>query len=135
MSLRRAYEAALGSYPRAYRERFGAEMQLVFEKAAEECRQQGSAALLRFLLIEAVGLVRGAAVEWLNQIGGRSIPGNYLTPCDEIAAAQEEVNVSIRRMVHAIAHHDFAGARFYSAEEGRAQSVLEVLLAKRRAVE
>jgi hypothetical protein len=49
---------------------------------------------------------------------------------DEIAAAQVRISILIERMVHAIANHDFSGARRASYEERQAQQELRRLRAK-----
>ncbi len=48
----------------------------------------------------------------------------------EIAEAQERTETLIERMVHAIANHDFEGARRYARQETEARETLRVLREK-----
>jgi hypothetical protein len=74
------YRALLRLYPRDYRAAFAAEMSRAFGLAAGERRGQGRAAYLRFVLGESIGLIGGAASEWVAKlttsrfIRGRSLP-------------------------------------------------------------
>ena len=55
-------------------------------------------------------------------------------PCaavpNEIAEAEKRVEFCLRRMEHAIATHDFPGARFYSNEDLKARENLRQLRLK-----
>jgi hypothetical protein len=71
------YRALLRLYPRDYLAAFAPEMLRAFELAAAEHRGRGQAA---FVLGELIGLMRGAAAEWIAKlttssfIRGRSLP-------------------------------------------------------------
>lgn len=49
---------------------------------------------------------------------------------DEIAAVKQRVEFCLRRMEHAIANHDFPGARSYSYEDLKAREQLRKLWEK-----
>jgi len=49
---------------------------------------------------------------------------------NEIAEAEKRVESCLRKMEHAIANHDFPGARFYSDEDLKARDHLRRLRAK-----
>jgi hypothetical protein len=119
----RAYKLLLHLYPRRFRATFGEEMTRVFEESAKERRGQGPLAYSGFILRELMGLVTGAAGAWL---GGRPIrPLEMASETSELPAdlaeAQRCVDASIEGMVHAIAHHQFEKARFYSLAERKAR--------------
>lgn len=72
--MRRAYARLLRLYPRDYRAMFGREMQRAFEITAEQRRSK------EFIAKELLGLIRGAASEWIAKlttdrtIRGRTLP-------------------------------------------------------------
>jgi hypothetical protein len=68
MNFRAPYQIPLRLYPRDYRSLFAAEMLMVFEEMARERRRRGAAALVRFTLGEMLGLVAGAAAEWIAKL-------------------------------------------------------------------
>jgi hypothetical protein len=74
------YRALLRVYPRDYQAAFAAEMSRAFELAADERRGQGRGVYLRFVVGESIGLIGGAASEWIAKlttssfIRGRSLP-------------------------------------------------------------
>ncbi len=152
MRAEQAYRTLLRLYPSDYRALFALEMQTAFERAAEEHRLLRRPVFIRFLLGEFVGLVSGVSAEWIakltadSSVRGRCLPdlrmmrppgvprelwfagvypghGQGSVP-DEILAAQAQVSMLIQRMVHAIANHDFPGARRYSYEERIAREEL-----------
>jgi hypothetical protein len=152
MNGRRAYRTLLRLYPNDYRALFAVEMQNAFEQAAEEGRLQCGPVFIRFLVGEFIDLLVGAGVEWIakwttdSSIRGRCLPdlrmirppgvprelwfagtglnaGQASLP-DEVTEAQDRISVLIHRMVYAIAHHDFSGARRYSYEERQARDEL-----------
>jgi hypothetical protein len=151
MSLKRAYESLLRLYPRDYRARFAAEMSSAFDEAALERSRQGRISYARFASTELAGLAMGAAVEWIAKlttdasVRGRSLPDRLLMrppgvswethysgaflPAD-VSEAQERTDVLVQRMVRAISHHDFEGARRYSNEEREARESLLALREK-----
>jgi len=67
-------------YPSDYRSLFAAEMLSALEIAAAKHRGQGRPAFLRFVLAELIGLMRGAAAEWIakwttdRSVRGRCLP-------------------------------------------------------------
>jgi hypothetical protein len=136
--MRRAYDTLLRLYPPEHRASFAAEMLAVFEEAAGEHYAYGRLARIRFAVAELIGLVIGAGVEWVEKI---LRPASYIkTGCtraqpqstlpQEVMEAQARVNLSVNRMVHAIANHQFEKVRFYSSEEYKARENLRVLREK-----
>ncbi|MCU1258007.1 MAG: ATPase [Bryobacterales bacterium] len=158
MKLKRAYRTLLRLYPEDYKAMFAAEMWNTFEKAAEERRREEGLALVRFAFAELIGLMTGAAAEWIaklttdSSVRGRRPPdvrmmrppgvpqqlwfagacmslGQGSGP-DEVAEAENRIETLIARMVHAIANHDFPGARSYSYQEREAREDLRRLRQK-----
>ena len=140
-------------YPADYRLAFEVEMQAAFDRSAKEHRDRGRLPYLRFLMKELAGLGTGAIREWIaksrtsRSVRARTLPdlGNmrpagvpgelwFATPRrsvpDEIAAARQRVEFCLRRMEHAIANHDFPGARYYSDEDLKAREQLRQLREK-----
>ena len=80
MNLNRAYRPLLRLYPSDYRALFAAEMQHAFQQAAEEHRLLGRSVWMRFILGEFLGLLMGAAEEWIAKrttdraVRGRCLP-------------------------------------------------------------
>ena len=78
--MKRAYWTLLGLFPADYRALFAVEMLTAFEKAAEDGRAQGLAAVIRFLVVEFLSLMTGAGMEWIakwttdSSVRGRSLP-------------------------------------------------------------
>ena len=76
----RAYQILLKLYPADYTAFFAAAMLGAFEKAAEDGRHHGRAALVRLALVELTGLLKGAAAEWIAKlmtdrcVRGRCLP-------------------------------------------------------------
>ena len=156
MIFKAAYRALLRLFPEDYRLFFETEMLDAFCRASEEQRARGPFAYCRFVCKELAGLVLSAPVEWIakattgSSIRARSLPDLRLmrpagvprelwfasakAPCapvpDDIAEAEKRVEFCLRRMEHAIATHDFPGARFYSNEDLKARERLRVLRAK-----
>lgn len=119
----RFYRAVLSLYPAAYREAFGLEMLEVFKEAGCVIRKRGLLPWLSFLNCEFVGLLKGLVTERAVQWSEREA---YIS--SRSAEAQHEVDYLIRRMEWAIAHHDFARARFYSSAERIARARLNALM-------
>jgi hypothetical protein len=90
---------------------FESEMLMLFEEASAEQRGRGLAAFFWFSLRELVGLVGGGGFEWIAKCGR---PDRYLEP---VPYGAERLAFLIRRMEYAIAHHQFAKARYYAEEE------------------
>jgi hypothetical protein len=122
--MRRAYEAMLLLYPRDYARLFADEMLAVFDQGAVEQSKRGRWALLRFAVNEMKDLLVGAGAEWISKLSNSSAymyeygGANQRVAGDEgvdnLSAAQERVDLILRRMEYAIAHHQFQKARWYS---------------------
>ncbi len=143
--MKRVYEFLLRLYPRDYRAVFAKEMSNAFEQGLAERRDQGWGAAWRFALAELVGLTIGAGIEWIaklstdSSVRGRSLPDRQLSAHyagafpnfpEEVSKAQERTELLVKRIVHAISHHDYVGARRYSDEERIARENLRVLRRK-----
>jgi hypothetical protein len=96
----------------------------VFEKALEERQGRGWFALARFTILELAGLLTGAGSEWIARMNGT---GPSVSP-DARNQAERRIEFLIERTVYAIAHHDFEGARLYSAAERRERDNLRNIL-------
>jgi hypothetical protein len=158
MSVGQTYRTLLRLYPSDYRALFVLEMQNAFERTAEERRLLGRPAFFRFLLSEFIGLLSGVGAEWIaklttdNSVRGRCLPdlrmmrppgvswalwfaGAYQSDGqgslpEEVLEAESRISTLIQRMIHAIANHDFPGARRYSYEERLARDELRRLRQK-----
>ena len=158
MSVVSVYNALLSLYPRDYRESFSREMRTAFKKASEERLAQGRLAYAGFVMAEFGGLLVGAATEWIakwttsSSIRGRTLPDmQRMRPAgvprelwfaaagdhaaanqipDELIEAEKRTEFLVNRMVHAIANHDFEGARSYSLQEIKAREKLRRLREK-----
>jgi hypothetical protein len=124
MKVRRACEILLRLYPREHRELFGEEMMAVFQQAAEERRGRA------WVLKEWIGFIVGAGAAWIAKLTGRSgsVPDQAWS--SEVMEARARVELLVSRTVHAIATHDFPGARFYFEEERKAREDLRLLRGK-----
>ena len=109
--MKRAWRTLLRLYPPAHRELFAAEMEAVFDQAAEERRMAGWLAFAGLLIAELYGLLMGAGGAWLAE--SRRGPLAVGLP-DEATTTQTLLEVNLRRMEHAIAAHQFEQARFCS---------------------
>jgi hypothetical protein len=131
MDLTGLYRLLLGLYPRDQRERFGVEMTVVFQEAAGESRRRGAVTFVWFAMREFAGLVAGAASAWAGRLGGRREADRAITAPlvfpDDVREVERIVQVSIDRMVYAIANHQFTQARFYSLVERKARQRLDEL--------
>lgn len=130
--MKRIYAAFLRLYPREYRDLFGPEVLAVFAQAADDRRRCGQGAFLRFLMIELSGAVASAARCWIHRLSLRErsspeIAGNRTHLFSSVEEAQNLIELNIKRMTHAIANHDFVGARQYSFEERKAREELHRL--------
>ena len=157
MNVGKAYRTLLRLYPRDYRALFALEMQSAFERAVHERRLAGKPVFIRFLLGELIGLLSGVGAEWIaklmtdKSVRGRCLPDlRMMRPpgvsqelwfagayqChgqgfpDDVLQAQARISMLIQRTVHAIANHDFPGARRYSHEERVARDELRLLRQK-----
>jgi hypothetical protein len=76
----RTHQSLLHLYPNDYRDRFAGEMLQAFGQAMEELRGQRMRVQVRFLLTEWIGLLAGAANEWVAKlttdpaVRGRQLP-------------------------------------------------------------
>jgi hypothetical protein len=106
--MKRAYSILLRLYPAEYRALFQNEMLAIIEEAAAERR--GRFAYIWFSLRELAGLACGGGLEWIAKCGRSD---RYL---DSVPAGMDRAEFLIRRMEYAIAHHQFAKARYYAEE-------------------
>ena len=116
--MRRLYSILLRLYPAEYRALFEPEMLMLLEEASAEQRGRGRAAFFWFSLRELGGLACGSGVEWIARCGQSS---RYL---ESVPCGAERVEFLIKRMEYAIAHHEFAKARYYAEEERREREKL-----------
>src|SRR5580658_3211369 len=151
--MKRAYKILLQLYPRDFRAMFATEMSNTFEEASVERRRRGLGTYVRFALAELMALTMGAGIEWIaklttdSSVRGRSLPdrllmrppgvswdahyaGAFLNVPEEVSKAQQSTELLVQRMVHAISHHDFQGARRYSDQERQARENLRMLRQK-----
>jgi hypothetical protein len=133
-------------------------MLTAFEQACEERRGSGRAAFVRFTFGELADLAAGAGAEWIAKlttdaaVRGRCLPDRqrmrppgvpweaYYAGAfanapegsfpEELVEAQKRTEFLVSRIVHAIAHHDFEGARSYSFEERQERENLRRLREK-----
>lgn len=127
------YRHLLWLYPPEFRKQFSEEMVSVFEQRAGELLANRKSVSFVFLLTEFSSIVKGAYVMWLANIlpfdRNRSESGSIAatTPILSVDEATKQRDIAIRKMVAAIADHDFVNARRYSDEEVRLKHVLEQL--------
>jgi hypothetical protein len=133
-------------------------MLAAFDSLAPEHRSQGQSVFIRFALAELMGVLMGAGKEWVAKLTtdpslrGRSLPDRLMmrppgVPWEayyssalvdqppvalpsELVEAQRSTELLVKRIVHAIAHHDFEGARAYSYQERQARANLRMLREK-----
>jgi hypothetical protein len=80
MKTKRACGTLLRLYPTDFRTRFAAEMLSTFEEAATERSKQGMLCSIHFASAELLGLLMGAAAEWMAKLStdgavrGRCLP-------------------------------------------------------------
>jgi len=122
MFLRKAYSLLLGLYPAEFRSRFAAEMTAVFEQAAARQWSRGRVGVGMFAAKELAGLLAGAVKAHTQSRTCEPLP----FPCD-IAGAERYIHAVTQRLIHAIANHDFPGARYYDAQDRKARALLEQL--------
>ena len=127
------YRRLLWLYPPKFRQQFSEEMVSVFEQRAGERFADRKSASFAFLLTEFSSLVRGAYGMWLASIlridrnRSESSSASATTPILSVEEAAKQRDLAIRKMVAAIADHDFINARRYSDEEVRLQHILREL--------
>jgi hypothetical protein len=132
--MKRVYGAFLRLYPREYRDLFGPEVLSVFAQAAREHRARGLGVWVWFLVTELSGAILSAAGHWIDRLSAgrpsavREIAGaTHSNLFSGVQEAQNRVDVNLKRMTHAIANRDFAGARAYSIEDLKAREELQRL--------
>jgi hypothetical protein len=132
--MKRVYGAFLRLYPREYRDLFGPEVLSVFSQAALEHRARGLGVWVWFLVTELSGAVASAAGHWIDRLSARrhsTVPeiagATRSSLFSAVQEAQNRVDVNLKRMTHAIANRDFAGARAYSIEDLKAREELRKL--------
>lgn len=127
--MRRFFEALLRLYPAQYRARFSREIRAVLEQSAAEHRTKGAFALITFYIGETTGLLAGIATEWTAKLTSST---HYLPPTapDGIEQSRQRIALLMSQTDHAIAHHDFEGARFYSEEDRKERARLAQLQTK-----
>jgi len=125
--LRRAYCMGLVLYPADFRAQFGAEMVTVFEQAAAQ-RRGGTRALL-FFAKEILGLLAGAARERAFHDDAIRAHDDLPLPSD-VAGTERYLEIVSRRLIRAIANHDFSNARYYDQQDRKARALLAELRAK-----
>jgi hypothetical protein len=133
------FNVLLRLYPPEYRRTFAPEMLTVLEESAHEYRQRSWIPYARFVLVESLGLIKGAAAEWIVRFTMGSRVDHAYFPDDadhkealpaEMMEAQRHVKLILSQMEHAIANHQFEKARFYSEEERKARENLQLLQQK-----
>jgi hypothetical protein len=140
----RAYRILLRLYPSDYRHMFAGEMLNAFALALDERRRRGTPGEIGFVLGEFMGLIGGACAEWIakcttngttRKIGFAGARASRHALPEEVVEVQGRIAVLIERTVHAIANHDFPGARTYSHEEREARENLRRLREQYRLTE
>jgi hypothetical protein len=108
--MKRAGTILLRFYPAEHRALFEQEMLTLIEDASAEQRARGRLAFFWFSVRELAGLACGGGLEWIAKCGRSD---RYL---DAAPAGMDRAEFLIRRMEYAIAHHQFAEARYYAEE-------------------
>jgi DNA-binding PadR family transcriptional regulator len=129
MLLRRAYSVGLVLYPADFRAQFGAEMVTVFEQAAAQRRGRGGTSVLLFFVKEMLGLLAGAARERAFHDDAIRAHDDLPFPSD-VAGTERYLEIVSRRLIHAIANHEFTNARYYDQQDRKARALLAELRAK-----
>lgn len=127
--LRRIYSMSLVLYPPDFRAQFRAEMVTVFEQAAAERR--GRTPVLVFFAREMLGLLVGAVRERISHNDStRTQTHDDLPFPSDVAGAERYLEIVSRRLVHAIANHEFTNARYYDRQDRKARALLAELRTK-----
>lgn len=124
-----AYSMGLVLYPADFRARFGAEMVTVFEQAAAQRRGRGGVCVFLFFAKELLGLVAGAAKECVFHDDADRAYDDPPFPSD-VAGAERYLEIVSRRLIRAIAKHEFTYARYYDQQDRRARALLAELRAR-----
>ena len=128
MLLRRAYSMGLILYPADFRAQFGAEMVTVFEQAMAQHCGRGRTYVLLFFVKEMLGLLAGAARERVFHDEAIRAHNDLPFPSD-VAGTERYLEIVSRRLVHAIASHEFTNARYYDQQDRKARALLAKLRA------
>jgi hypothetical protein len=110
--MKRVWKMLLQLYPLAHRQKFAAEIEAVFDQAAEERRARGWRSFAGFGIAELAGLLTGAGTAWTTT-SSHAEPLNAEVP-NGVTRTQTLIEANLRRMEHAIATHQFEKARFFS---------------------
>lgn len=113
---------SLKFYPADIREEFGEQMATVFEQAVAGRR---GFALLCLVFRELAGTITAGMKARLFPRSAR--PDDSLAFPTDIPETERYLQVVSKRLIHAIAHHDFSGARYYDAQERQARQLLAQL--------
>ena len=127
--LRQAYSLGLVLYPADFRAQFGAEMVTVFEQALAQRRDRGITCVLLFFVKEMQGLLAGAVRERAFDDDAIQAHDDPPFPSD-VAGAERYLKIVSRRLIHAIAKHEFVNARYYDQQERKARALLAELRAE-----
>src|SRR5215475_1636165 len=129
MLLRRAYSMGLVLYPADFRAQFGSEMVTVFEQALAQRRGGGVTCVLLFFVKEMLGLLAGVARERAFHDDAIRAHDDMPFPSD-VTGTEQYLEIVSRRLIHAIANHDFANARYYDQQDKKARALLAELRAQ-----
>lgn len=102
-------------------------MVAVFEQAAAQRR--GGTRVILFFLKEMLGLLAGAVRERLLHDDAIGAPGDLPFPSD-VSGTERYLEIVSRRLIHAIAKHEFTTARYYDQQDRKARALLAELRAK-----
>jgi DNA-binding PadR family transcriptional regulator len=125
--LRQAYSLGLVLYPADFRAQFGGEMVTVFEQAAAQ--RHGGTSVLLFFVKEMLGLLAGAARERVFHDDAVTAHDDLPFPSD-VAGAERYLEIVSRRLIRAIANHEFTNARYYKEQDRKARALLTELRAR-----
>lgn len=123
---------------------FAPEMLALLEEKAFDTSRRAWSAYFYFVVTESLGLLKGAAEEWIAKLTNESYAtdqslwegaDNEVSLPAEVRRAQKHIRLILACMEHAIANHQFEKARFYSHAEHRARQRLQRLQEKHNIVE
>lgn len=132
------YRGLLRLYPIDFRQQFSEEMTFVFEQKAQDCFQRGVVSSLPFVFREFVGALKGAQTMWIEKLMFSKMVSSKPRDVQPVAAASSEGKPeraelsklreeTVKKMVHAIANHDFAEARRCSDQDRHFTKLLREL--------
>lgn len=126
------YKLILRPFPREFRAQFAEEMISVFQQALCDAEKDGTVSRIRLVSSELAGLARGCLREWQRLLTSRKhrpvgrICDEFVVPTS-VEEAERYIELASRRVISAIANHQFASARIYDRNERRAREVLAEL--------